>query len=512
MRKAATTLFILSVAASLVPLTPAIILKAQAATSSVPSQFMEISTTYASATISFPPIGNVTTMTITPVTQDKSSTTNNYTVLSIVLSSNLRTEFAASFAAASISTNLNPDDVSWRKALSNGSSTYTEINGVVTINNLFQTTLNELKVQKIANRITVDFNPLNPIAVTLPRSQFPAGDFPATWAVPSFHVDFDPNGSLTLGNSTFTNPSGWKEYNEYAVVPANYTFNCPTWSNFNTSGTGSLRRFNIHRGQAPGNAALPTSLSKTTEMSNSGGATFTLPTIGGINRMRVIAIHALQGTLGTTDILLLTLSATGSSETAVAHIMTNSAPEALAFSRSVYNGTSTYTQVGNNVSINNLFQVPVGDLRVQPSGNNLTVDFTPSTPLAITLPADKFPPANFSATWIVPAFHMEISNTSSIVIVISGVKTAYPSGWNETEGRVQISASSSTCTFPSMNLTASGASTWRGPYLAAVFESNTEVSIPEGSTLGVMLLMPLLAVAVGLRHVRKLQRRNPNRV
>ena len=451
-----------------------------AASSSQPTYFIEYSNAYATAVVNVPSIGNITRMTIAAIHQDKSSTIDNYEVLAIQLSSSLTT----GTVSVTVSTNFNAEDLSWRKALRNGTASYTEINGTVTINNLLRVAANELRVVKTGNRVTVDFEPKTPVVATLPPGVFPPANFSATWTVPAFHMDLDVNGTFALGNSSSVTPSGWNEYNEYASSNANFTFSCPSWNNYRVSGSlgGTIRSFNVHRGQASGTPVYPTDPLKRVDFYNGvGQATVNIPKTGNITQMAIQVLHADQGTMGANaDFLIMTLSATGVSGSVQVRI--NNSPSSLDWIKGVVNGTSAYTEVNGNVIINNVFQVSASELKVRRNGTRVTADFNPVTPINAMLPPEVFPRANFSATWAVPAFHMEfdIPNKNQSIVGITTVSN--PSGWKTTNDYLLYFANS-TITIPSWNFTTTtaGTNTFEFPYLVAVFRSPYAPQQPAAS-------------------------------
>jgi hypothetical protein len=139
--------------------------------------------------------------------------------------------------------------------------------------------------------------------------------------------------------------------------------------------------------------------------------------------------HVVQSSLGDNyDNIALTLSSTLAKGPALAQIMNNANPDYVSWVDQVRNGTSIYTEVNGNVTINNVIRVGSNELKVQRNGTHLTVDFNPAKPVAITLPAALFPAANFSSAWTVPAFHMDFYGTTALAIVPNST-TLYPSGW-----------------------------------------------------------------------------------
>ncbi len=431
-----------------------------------PNYFIEYSNGWGSAVVNVPSIGNITRMAVVATHQAKSSTIDNYEVLALSLSSSM----ANGSAAAAITTNFDSEDISWRKALRNGSATYTEINGIVTIPNILQVTANELRVVRTGNRVTVDFEPRTPVVVTLPRDVFPAANFSAAWAVPAFHLDLDVNGSVALGNSTTAAPSGWIEYNEYTTANANFTFTCSSWSNYRASGTGSIRTFNVHRGTAPGGATASPDALKSLSLYNFAQGTFDIPKTGGITRLQINALHAVGSeSTAPLDIIQVTPTAAGFSGSVLAGISTASDSQ---FVRALNNGSSTYTEVNGNVIINNIFSVSPDELKVQCNGTRLTVTFNPKTPLNIMLPADGFPRTNFSATWTLPALNLTFIANTTIPYLYLNNAVSFASGWKQTNDFV-LNFAGARLTVPTWNLTADigGTTTYLFPYMVTTYIS-----------------------------------------
>ncbi len=467
-------LLILTLSSTLVPL---FILKTEAQATGTPTQFIEYSSAWAQATVAVPNIGNITSMTVTPVHQNKSSTTDSYDVLSLVLASNL----TANTLVASISTNNDASDIAWRQALRNGSTAYTNVNGTVTVNNLLLVNPLELKIQRNDTRVTVDFSPASTINLTLPATQFPRGNFSATWTVPAFHMEWVGVRNLTLGNTTTsTNPSGWREFNEYAGYSANFTLNVPSWSNYTATGTtGTIREFNVHRGYAPTGIIIPANATKSALIYDGyGQLTVDIPTTGGINRMQVTVGHIIQHTLGFPyESMTVILSATGFNGTIQSFFVTNQNSDYLVYQRTFRNGTNTYTQVGNNITINNIFIINASELVVRRNGSRLTADFTPATQKNITLPVADFPRTNFSATFTMPAFHLDI-DWNGIGVSTNNSTSTYSSGWVNNNYLVAYT-SNGTIRVPSLNTTASSTASFL-PYLVSFSAGplNTAI-IPE---------------------------------
>jgi hypothetical protein len=459
-----TTLIILGLAISAISL---IVPSTIATNDSTPTYFMEYSNVYGMANVIVPSIGNITSMIVTPVHQNRSSTTDNYNVLSLQLTG----PQAAGSLAVLISTNSDPNDIAWRKALVNGSSTYTEVNGNIIINNLLSINSSQLTITKNNTQYTADFAPITPIAATLPASIFPPGNFSSTWTIPSFHVVFNYSTTTqSLGNTTTLTPSGWSESNEYASCVANFTFNCPSWNNFTYSSIGSARTFNVHRGQTPGGNIVPDVVpTKAVGFDSALGiATVDIPKTGNITRMLIRALHSEMSTTSNSsdDFVTLTLSASGFNGTAGAFITTNSNPTALKWTRQYQNGSSVYTELNGNVTINNILQVSANELRVQRNGTHVTIDFSPTRPVNVTLPADAFPSPYFPATWTIPSFHVELDPTSSFTVL--SADTVFVSGWVQSNYYV-IGSANSTVSIPSLNFTGSATGTSLAPYVALVF-------------------------------------------
>jgi hypothetical protein len=79
--KILVTILLLTLVTTVIPL---FILTTDAQVTGSPTQFIEYSNAWEQATVAVPNIGNMTGMTVTPVHQNKSSTTDDYEVLSLV--------------------------------------------------------------------------------------------------------------------------------------------------------------------------------------------------------------------------------------------------------------------------------------------------------------------------------------------------------------------------------------------------------------------------------------------
>ncbi|HLN46162.1 MAG TPA: hypothetical protein VK209_10685, partial [Candidatus Sulfotelmatobacter sp.] len=441
-----------------------------------PTQFIEYSSAVASANVTIPNIDNITSISLAPTHQDKSSTIDNYDVLGFTIASNLTSKTLMAY----ITTNTNASDIAWRKAVKNGTSTYTNINGTETINNILIVNPNELRVQRNGSNLSLDFNPLSTINLTLPATDFPRGNFSATWTIPAFHVDWVGVRNLTLYNTTTTNPSGWIEYRAGAFYPANFTFNAPSWNNYTISGrTNFLSEFSVHRGYAPTGIVVPANVTKTADLWNGYGAfRVDIPRTGGITRMVIAVTHSEQATMGFPyEFLSVNLTATGFNGTAQASFVTNNNNDYVAWARRLRNGTAYYTQVGNNITINNQFQVNATELVVRRNGTRLTADFNPTTPRNVTLPVADFPRTNFSATFTMPAFHLDI-DANGTGLAISASNSTLPSGWVQNTYALVYASSNGTIRIPSLNVTASSSTTFI-PYLVVSTSGLLIPVIPE---------------------------------
>jgi hypothetical protein len=487
---AATLLLSLALITSLIPM----IALTEAADAGIPTGFQEYSNAYATAIISVPSIGNITQMTIAAIHQDKSFSINNYEVLALQLSSSLSPR-PTDVASISITTNFNDGDINWRKALRNGTSQYTEVNGVVTINNLLRVTANELRVVKTGNRVTVDFEPKTPVVATLPSNVFPPTSFPTNWTIPAFHMDVDINGTSTFGNSTTVNPSGWSETNNYVSANANYTFSCPSWNNYRSSGSsgGSVRSFDVHKGEAPSGAVLPTPLLKIMELYTLAQGTFSLPKIGGITQMQVQILKRIKNTptsLQPFDLVQITLTAAGFNGSVLAALNTAGSVQT-NITRAINNGSSTYTEVNGNVIVNNIFDVSTSELNVQFNGTRCTVNFNPTTPINIMLPANVFPRTNFSATWALPAFTAEFNANATLPFLFLSSAVSFPSGWKQTND-FALWFAAGTLTAPTWNLTTTiaGTTTYYFPYMETAFSSPDLPKQPAATAFTTVAVLP----------------------
>ncbi len=331
-------------------------------------------------------------------------------------------------------------------------------------------------MQRNSTHVTVDFNPANPVSVKLPFDLFPAANFSATWNVPGFHMDFYGTTALAIApNTTTSYPSGWTFYQDGAGYSANATFSCPSWNSYSVAGSGAvISEFAANRYVPPVPGPIPANPAKTIDLYDFGGVLVDIPKTSNITRMQIQALHSVQGTLDTAmNTLLLHLSASGFAGTADATLTTSPELAVVSFEKHVHNGTSWYTEINSNITINNIFQIPTNDLKVQRNGSRLTVDYNPTIPVMITLPSNVFPRTNFSATWTVPAFHIDFNATASQAVIFPTLVTPNPSGWRQTDNGVLFASSTSNCTIPSLNFTTAASSAMFFPYLLTVFQSPT---------------------------------------
>jgi hypothetical protein len=368
-----------------------------------------------------------------------------FDVLSVTLSS----PFATGTAQAYITNGPNAV-LGAQEAIYNGTSFYTVINGVVAINNFFQVASNELVVQRNGTQMSIDFNPASPVAITLPPASFPAKNFSATWTLPAFHMDL--TGTSTLGvfpSTPFSYPSGWRNIAEAAGYDVNVTFRCPSWNNFTTAfaGTAAAGTYMcetvVNRNINPSAAPFPGGVTPyTLDYYTGGAATVNFPPVGNITQMTIAAYHVAQSDhIETTDVLSVTLTGPLAKGTINPRISSN--PVQFPYSATtrwvaaLVNGTTTYTEVNGNVLINNIFILGPNEVSVQRNGTRVSVDFKPAKPVVVTLDAATFPPANFSSTFTIPAFHMDFNGYGSggylgqgNLTTASPTAATLPNGWS----------------------------------------------------------------------------------
>ena len=181
-----------------------------------------------------------------------------------------------------------------------------------------------------------------------------------------------------------------------------------------------------------------------------GSATISIPNTGNITQITVSAQHVGQGTQGTPDILELALSSPQAKGSVNAVYSTN--PNTASFEwfrQNSFNGSTRYTEVNGTIIINNFFQLLPNELTVQRNGTHTTADYNPKTPYPITLPPDLFPLANFSSTWTMPAFHIELDASGSLTEAKNNGTTV--SGWTITNQYYTYAFANATFTCPAWN-------------------------------------------------------------
>jgi hypothetical protein len=192
-------------------------------------------------TFTLPAGGNITSMRVDALHVVQSDHIDTTDLITVTLSGPL----AKGSITAEIARDPNPPPISastsWEYAVGNGTTTYTEVNGKVVINNMFNVLgADELKVQRNGTHVTVDFNPAKPVVITLDPATFPPASFPSTWTLPAFHMDFYGSGGVvTFAPVISTRPSGWTLYEYYNAMASNGTFTCPSWNNYTANAAGA---------------------------------------------------------------------------------------------------------------------------------------------------------------------------------------------------------------------------------------------------------------------------------
>jgi hypothetical protein len=460
---------------------------AKAENTILPSAVISYTYGYGIADVNMPSTStNITRLSITAVHATQGTTTLDVPMDSLVIALIYPGPPAKSpyYSMANIFTSsaaANPDFAAWNAQNTNGTSIYTEINGNVTIDNRFMVADSELRIQKTGNNLTVDFNPAKPINITLAPSVFPSASFSSSWILPAFHIDFYGDGNQTLTNSTNApNPSGWITTNNYVYCSANATFSSPSWNNYSVvANSATVRAFNYRCDKNPSASPrpIPTNANYTVDTyTGYGTSTIDIPTVGNITRLAVTASHIDQGTMGTPDIITLTLSSPLAKGTVQARITTNPNPESFTWVHRLVNGTSAYTEINGVVTINNIFQVTANEVKVQRNGTHLTVDFNPEKPIAITLDPAVFPQANFSSTWTVPAFHMNFDGYGSLIITNSTATTV--SGWFTTTSYAGYAANSTFVCSAWNNYTTLGTNSAILPYVVSTTKAPAVILSP----------------------------------
>ena len=448
-----------------------------------PSIYIFYANATGSVTIGAPLIGNITSMVFSFGHVVQSSTgVGDYDQMTVTLSSPL----AKGTAQTLITNDADSTDLSFRQTTRNGTSIYTNLNGIVTINNLFTVSPNELKILRNGTRMTVDFNPANSMNITLPTTLFPPANFSATWTLPAFHMDW--NGTTTLApvaNPTTKFSSGWMQYQEGAGYSADVTFSCPSWSNYITTAIGGQGELVITRVLPPSPMPNPTNPSHALDYYSGGAATINFPATGNITTMTIEPLQVVgsdhSGATGALSVALTGPLAKGSLNAIISATPPN---ETFTWSKELLNGTSTYTEVNGIIILNNIFHVGLNELNVQRNGTHVTVDFNPTQPLNIMLDPATFPPANFSSTWTLPAFHMDFDGQSNLLVAAPAISTL-PSGWITKSYDVYWTGNS-TFTCPTWNnYTISGTSVSVIPFLEQSTQAPTLAvsATPIGSSV-----------------------------
>ncbi len=425
--------------------------------------------------------GNITSFTVFGAHYVETTYGTNFDVLSLILSS------TRGGASGSVSAFISTGPAAWFsliEAVRNGSSFYRQVNGIVTLNNFFQVGADELSVKRNGTRFTIDFNPTTSTEITLPPDLFPSANFSSKWVVPAFHTEANATGTITVNPTTTTQyaygiPKGWTQYSDSAGYTINATLTTPSWNSYTARASGSFSEFQVNRfvnlSPTPFPSGIPT---HTFDFYNGGvNAVVDFPAVNNISKMTISALHViLSDHIATTDVLSVTLTGPLSKGSINPRISSNPATfpvNASTWLGALVNGTSSYTEINGNVIINNLFILGPNELKVQTNGTRVTVDFNPAKPTIITLDPATFPPANFSNTWTLPAFHMDFYGSSGFTIPAT-TPAVTPSGWT-TQNYLVLSSGNATFTCPSWN---NYATTVAGA-VAPLFVQTTQAPLPS---------------------------------
>ncbi len=474
--KTITILFIVGLVTSAVPLvfTSSAALSKILPATNLPPQVVAYCNAGVVASINISSIGNITTMGVSALHPSQMTFGSNFDTLALTLTSPL-----AKGPAQAIITSGPDDYVSFQEAVVNGSSVYTIVNGAVIINNEFRVSSNELKIQRNGTRMTVDFNPVSPVAITLPPALFPAGNFSATWILPAFHIDVIGGNASAVYTpyNTATWPSGWIQASDLNGISANVTFTCPSWNSYSVTTVGGLTDFQMIRFVNPLSVPFPLGIpAQTMDYYTGGAATVTFPQVGNITQMTVAAYHvAASDHVGSTDVLSVTLTGPQAKGTINPRISSN--PNIFPVSATtswlgaLVNGTTIYTEVDGKVIINNLFVLGPNQVSVQRNGTRVSVDFKPTNPVVITLDAKTFPPGNFSSTWTLPAFHMDLTGDSSNLTIANPSAMTLPNGWT-TSSYYDYWSGNATISIPSWNnFTTTGTGVTVRPFVVSISQA-----------------------------------------
>jgi hypothetical protein len=420
------------------------------ATTTPPPYAMSYITPSLTANVTVPGIGNITSMIVFGAHYVETTYGINFDVLSLTLGSTMATGTAQAF--------ISTGPAAWFSLIEtvrNGTTYYQMANGTVTLNNFFQVGPNELSVKRNGTLLTVDFNPANNTDITLPSGSFPAANFSSIWTVPAFHFESNGTGNAIVGaTSTTSYTNGWKQYSDSATYSKTATFNCPSWSNYNATTTGSISEFQVNRFVNPSPGPFPSGIANhTLDYYTGGSATVAIPTAGNITQMTLTPLHVmLSDHVGSQDLLLVNLTGPLATGNVTYRIDTNSANLPInASSNWIYallNGTTTYTEVNGNPTINNILTLGTSQLNVSRSGTHVIVDFNPTSPVNITLDAATFPRTSFPSIWTLPAFNMDFVGYGNLTFVNSNSTTT--SKWTINDYNTR-SPANLTFTCPSWN-------------------------------------------------------------
>ena len=449
------------IAIMLVPLTISLFFASAATVSTVPPNpnmppyIIANHDAYCNVTFSTPFSSNITTITFIAEHVVQGTFGSNFVLLSVVLFSPLA---SGAKTCSAIFSNGPSTFFAVQEGMRNGTSTYTAVNGVITQDNLFQVSSSELSLQRNGTNMTVNFNPTSPVAITLPSALFPAASFPATFILPAFQMNLTGSGILTAIPTTTTTAGlspAWTQLTDTVGYNANVAFNCPTW-NYTAQLPGTMAESFIGRFINPSPSPFTYNLPTITDDYFTGAsATVTFPQVGNITSMTIAALHIVQSDhMNAINLLNIILTGPLAKGTINPKISTNPSPGPINASTNWFyalnNGTNTYTEVNGNIIINNLFlNSSLNDINVTINGNNVAVDYNPSTPVNVTLDAATFPPGNFSSTWTIPAFHIVFNGTGSLTTSVP-INHPQVSGWGLQQYSETVLANA-TFTVPSWN-------------------------------------------------------------
>ena len=449
----------------------------QGAAVSLPPAIISYTNGNGSATVSLPSISGMATMAVTAVHIEQGTTTLDKPMDNLILRVTSADGKGVS-ALIRTSSAITPEYTEWNKQAYNG-LLYNDSTG---INNMISIADSELRVQKNGTHLTVDFTPTNPVSISLDPAVFPTANFSSKWVIPAFHMDFDGYGNGTFGNASQPLAGGWIKNDYYVVYSANATFSCPAWNNYAATGTSAtVRTFNYRVDLNPSSSPslIPGTTNYTLDAIANAKASFNIPSAGNVTRMQLTTMHVDYGSMGNNvDITVVALfSPVTNGFVELARLSNNPNAESWIWLKNQYNGTSMYSEVNGNVIVNNLFSLNTSELTVQKIGSKITANFNPTRTIAIKLDPKYFPPANFSSTITVPAFHMETTSFGNYTIL--SAPSPMPSGWTQTNSMVLYATANGTISIPSWNnYSANSTSAVMIPYLLSAAKAPTPQTQP----------------------------------